>query len=131
MIEWCEYVLSGLKLEIEKIDRLLDYSYLKKEILFPAIQFSLERKYITVAESKILRRAVEVKNQELSAGDLKDIFPGKLPSAISRDISQLKKKKMLMLSHDKSRKYVISFNNSFLLRGIIDALDKNGFLPAI
>jgi len=125
--EWCEYVLSGLKREIEKIDRLLDYSYLKNTILIPAVQFSLERKYITNIESKILQRALEVKNQEISAGDLKAILK-KHPSAVSRYISQLKKEKMLMPVLNKPRKYIISFSNNFLLRGIIDALGKNGFL---
>jgi hypothetical protein len=35
LLSWCEYVLKGLRDEIEKIDRLLDYDYLKKEILIP------------------------------------------------------------------------------------------------
>ena len=39
---WCEYVLTGLKEEVEKIDKLLNYDFLKSEILIPAIQFSLE-----------------------------------------------------------------------------------------
>ncbi len=30
LLAWCEYVLKGLKQEIEKIDHLLDYGYLKK-----------------------------------------------------------------------------------------------------
>ena len=37
IIEWSEYVLSGLKTEIEKIDKLLDYKYLSKNILSKAI----------------------------------------------------------------------------------------------
>ena len=28
ILKWCEYVLKGLKVEIEKIDRLLNFDYL-------------------------------------------------------------------------------------------------------
>lgn len=38
LYEWCQYVLKGLK-EIEKIDKLLDYEYLKKEVLIPTLEF--------------------------------------------------------------------------------------------
>jgi len=59
VLEWCTCVLSGLKEEIEKIDNLLDYEYLKKEILIPTINHSLERKYINGTELKILKRVLE------------------------------------------------------------------------
>ena len=52
ILTWSEYVLKGLKEEIEKIDKLSEYSYLKKEILIPAINHSIERKYITENEGK-------------------------------------------------------------------------------
>ena len=57
--QWCEYVLTGLKKEMEKIDRLSDYSFLKTRILIPSILQSLERKFITEVESKILLHAAE------------------------------------------------------------------------
>jgi hypothetical protein len=34
ILEWCEYFLRGLKNEIEKIDSLLDISYVKKIYYF-------------------------------------------------------------------------------------------------
>ena len=61
--------------EIEKIDKLLDYDYLAKEILVPTINHSLERKYITDVEAKILRMAIEKKT--IQSSDLKEIFQGK------------------------------------------------------
>jgi Fic family protein len=54
ILAWSEYVLKGLKEEIEKIDKLSDYEFLRKEILLPTISHSLERKYITDVEAKIL-----------------------------------------------------------------------------
>lgn len=127
ILQWCEYVLKGLKEEIEKIDKLSDYNYLKKEILLPTITHSLERKYITDVEAKILKRVIE--HQVIQASDVKDIFQGKVSAEISRQIKRLIDKKMLIPEVEGGRKYVIRFDNNFLLRGIIKTLDSKGFLP--
>jgi Fic family protein len=127
MLNWCEYVLLGLKNEIEKIDRLLDYKYLLSEILVPAIDISREGQVITDAESKILKVAAE--KQIFQAADIKKLFPGKLSAEISRILRRLREKNMILTSGEHSRKYIISFNNSFLLRGIIMMLGEKGFLP--
>lgn len=127
MLKWTEYVLRGLKEEIEKVDRLADYDVLKKDILLPAINHSLERSIITDSESKVLKRAIE--KQVIQAGDVKDIFAGKLDSEVSRQLRKLIDKNMLMTEKEGSRKYIICFDNSFLFRGIIKALGEKGFLP--
>ncbi len=127
ILDWCGYVLTGLKEEIEKIDKLSDYQYLRKEILIPAITHSLERKYITDTEAKILKKVVEL--QRIQASDLKELFPGKLNAELSRQIKRLIDKKMLVPESDGARKYIIRFDNNFLLRGIIKCLGEKGFLP--
>ncbi|MDH4233096.1 MAG: Fic family protein [Nitrospirota bacterium] len=127
ILSWCEYVLKGLRDEIEKIDRLLNYDYLKEEILLPAIRYSNERKFVTDIEARILKIAIE--KQVMQAADLKNIFEGKKPSEISRNIARLKEKKMLMPIEEGTRKYVIRFDNNFLLRGIIKLLSDKNFLP--
>ncbi len=127
MLDWCEYVLGGLKAEIQKIDRLLDYSYLQKEILIPTVVDALDRKLITETESKILRRVIE--KQVIAAGDLKDLFPDKAAAEVSRQIRRLIERKMLAPQAPGSRKYVMRFNNNYLLRGIIKALSERNFLP--
>jgi len=127
LLSWCEYVLAGLREEISKIDKLLDSKFLETKILSPAITFALERKYITEIEYKILRLAA--KKQVIRAADIKQIFPKKISAEISRIIRRLKSKKMLQAEKDRSRKYVLRFDNNYLLRGIIDMLDKEKFLP--
>jgi len=112
--KWCEYVLSGLKIGIDKIDNLSNYEFLKEIILKPAIHYSLERQLIT--------------KQELNANDIKHIFKDKLPAEISRQIRKLVDKKMLQPVTENARKYVLRFDNNFLLRGIIKSLDENGFI---
>lgn len=125
ILAWCEYVLQGLKEEIEKIDKLLDYEYLAKEILLPTIDLSLARKYIIDVEAKILRKVIGKKR--ILSSDLKDIFPGKHSSEISRRIKRLLDKKML--EREGARNYGISFGNNYLLRAMIKVLGEKGFLP--
>ena len=115
MLEWCTYVLQGLKEEIEKIDRLLDYNYLREEILLPAIAFSLDRLLITELEAKILRRVVD--KQLIQAASVKDLFPRKADAQISRQLRKLIDKRMILPEREGARKYVIRFDNSYLLRG--------------
>lgn len=125
ILTWCEYVLHGLKEEIEKIDKLLNYDYLAKEILMPTINYSVERQYITDIEAKILRKAIDKK--AVQSSDLKDIFQGKHAAEISRQIKKLVNKKMLERMDFK--RYIISFGDSYLLRGVIKMLGEKGFLP--
>lgn len=42
IMTWVEYVLKGLEEEIEKIDKLSEYTFLRKEVLLPTISHSLE-----------------------------------------------------------------------------------------
>lgn len=125
--KWCEYVLNGLKAEIEKIDLLLDYRYLSKNILRKAISYSKDIGAIKDNEFKILNIAVD--KQVFQASDLKSIFPKKLSAEVSRNIRKLKDKNLIISERKNSRKYIISFKNTILLKGIIKALDDNNFLP--
>ncbi len=127
IMAWVEYVLKGLKEEIEKIDKLSDYSFLRKEILLPTIRYSLERKYITDVESKILKKVINL--QVIQAADIKEFFVGKADAEVSRQIKRLIDKKMISPEKDGTRKYVLRIDNSYLLRSIIKSLGDKGFLP--
>lgn len=127
IMAWVEYVLKGLKEEIEKIDKLSDYAFLRKEILLPTISHSLERKYITAVESKILKKVIDL--QVIQAADVKEFFVGKADAEVSRQIKRLIDKKMISPEKDGTRKYVLRFDNSYLLRSIIKSLGDKGFLP--
>lgn len=126
LIAWAEYMLAGLKIEIEKIDKLLDYNYLLNTILLPTINDAFERGYINEVEFKVLKVAVQ--KQIFQAADVSEILQ-KSSSEVSRIIRSLKEKNMLMPIQENARKYYPLFNNSKLIRSIITKLDENGFLP--
>jgi Fic family protein len=125
---WCHYVLEGLLKEIKKSDKLLDRNYLVKKILIPAFEFCLGNHSINKREFDILKLSVTKENMEFVASDIEKIIPGKLPAERSRIIRNLREKKMLVPVEDKARKYVVSFYNSYLLRGVRDSLQKEGFI---
>lgn len=126
LIAWAEYMLAGLKIEIEKIDKLLDYNYLLNTILLPTINDAFEHGYINEVEFKVLKVAVQ--KQIFQAADVSEILE-KSSSEVSRIIRSLKEKNMLMPIQENARKYYPLFNNSKLIRSIITKLDENGFLP--
>ena len=128
VLAWSEYVLSGLEREIEKIDRLRDYKYLKDNILSYVIGDSYERKLINEREQKVLTIAIE--NEEFQASDIKHLFAvGIAHTEISRFIRNMKEKKLIKPITEGARKYAINISSGYLLRGVMRALDKNDFLP--
>lgn len=128
LLHWCEYVLSGLKIEIEKIDNLLDASFLIDNILIPTIQNSFTRMLINEPELKVLLLAA--KKQVIKLADIKkQVMPKKLSPQISRFIRQMKEKGMLVPENDSQRTYVIGFSNKYLLRSLVAILGEKGFLP--
>lgn len=127
LIDWAEYVLAGLKIELEKIDKLVDYEYLHHHILLPTLEDARSNRYITEVEYNVLKVAVEKK--VIQAADLKTVLSNKSGSEISRIIRGLIEKKMLCPVRENARKYTIAFSNSLLIRSILTILDKNDFLP--
>lgn len=127
LLAWCEYVLSGLKVEIEKVKRLCDYDYVQRRILMPALDQALEREHITDMEHKIL--VIAVKKKELQSADLQELFEHKSAATRSAAIKKLVNQGMLCPFNNNKRKYYLQFRNNFLLRSIMQALDKEGFLP--
>lgn len=127
LLEWAIYMLSGLQRELSKTDRLTDYDYLKKEILLPTIGFSLDKNILNEIEAKTLILAIE--KTEIANVDINKLFPARHKSDISHLIRRLLDKNYLVPTESNKRKYTISFKNNKLVRGVIEALDKAGFLP--
>jgi len=125
---WCEYVINGLKVEIEKVNSLTDYNYVKKNILLPAIKDAAERKSISEEQAQILVIAVQ-KRVPIMSKDIVKAFPSHTNLKRSRLLSKMVALKLLKPIEPSSRKYVVSFSNSYLLRGVVEQLEVLGFIP--
>ena len=132
ILAWCEYVLEGLVEEIRKIDKLSDYIYLRDTILLPALADVFEHKLITEDEYSILLYSIRNSNFSLKAKDVQGVLEGTYsPASISIKIRQMREKGLLRSGKKGGRIYSVSFMNKYLLRGVITALEKNGFAPGL
>ena len=128
LLLWCEYVIKGLNTEIQKIDYLTDYKYVRKSILLPAVEDAIERKSISPEQAAILRLALR-KKLPIKSSDIADIMPELNSLSRTRLIGKMVKLNLLKPAAENQRKYVISFSNSYLLRGVVEQLRLLGFIP--
>ncbi|WFQ78912.1 Fic family protein [Xenorhabdus sp. SF857] len=127
--EWCIYVLGGISTELKKVDQLTNLQFLSQKILFPAITFALEKGVLSDIEAKILRKAVTT--GIIKAGDLKEVLPELKPAQITYQISKLVEQKLLEPISDNARSYTIDISHSYLIRGVIQSLRNEGFVPSL
>jgi Fic family protein len=128
-LAWSEYVLNGLLNEIHKVDKLAERDFVQNKILLPALRFALERRLITEKEFAILCAVIENAKMEVKSADLEKAIGSGSPVQRARIIGKLKERDMLNSLTTGGRIYTIKFTNNFLLRGIIDALEKQNFIP--
>lgn len=129
LTQWCEYVLGGLKVELEKVDHLAQHAYLSKQILRPAIDTALRDGRLSGDDARILHVAVE--RQIFQNSDLKKLFPQQAPSGISKKIRQLIDQRLLVSAPDSQRKYILRLTQNVLTSYIMNQLSQAGFLPQI
>lgn len=127
--QWCEYVLNGIKTEIEKIDMLLDKDFSINNIIMPALDLALDKKQINQLEYEIMRVATH--QSPFMVGNIRHLFGADESSrvAASRMLAKLRQERFIMIHPDYKHKYVLRFSNNYLLRGVMQQLDKFNLLP--
>ena len=125
--QWCTYVLSGLRDELNKVAGLADYVDLQTRVLLPAISFARQREWITTQEEAVL--ALTVKSGTVKAADLEPTMQGLNANQRTYQIRKLVEAGMLQPVSAGARQYTIGFSNNHLVRGVINALTKEGFIP--
>ncbi len=131
ILSWYNYVLTGLDEEIRKIDQLLKFNYLTKNILLPALKDCLEiKKIIDDKQHEYLKLMLtSSKKQLVKAGDFKKIF-NEENVVVSRRIKKLKKLCLLASPKNKPRFYYINLlNNRDFFRAVIHHLRENELVP--
>ena len=126
--QWCTYVLTGVRDELNKVDRLADYAHLQAKVLLPAVAFARERQHITAQEEAVL--ATTIKAGVVKAGDLEAALPGLNANQRTYQIRKLVELGMLQPIKAGARQYSIGFSHNMLLRGVVRALTHEGFIPA-
>jgi Fic family protein len=125
---WCLYVLQGVLVELNKVDQLTQYDYLKSKILVPALDYARSRALITAQEEAVL--LASVKSGIAKAADLSAAMPGLTAAQRTYQIKKLVERKMLHPINPNARQYTLGFDNSYLMRGVIHALSNENFISA-
>jgi Fic family protein len=125
---WCIYVLQGVREELQKVDRLTDFDYLKQCILNPAINFARQREWITATEEAVLVLASKL--GIVKSADLTPALPNMTSGQRTYLIKKLVSQGMLLPINEGARQYTIGFSNNYLIRGVVRALTEQGFIPA-
>ena len=129
MLGWCEYVLTGICDEISKVNRLLDHSYLSTKVLKPAIVIGRDRGLINKREEVVLKMGVE--KQHFKSSDVAKVLPLLSPRQRTHMIAKLKQSGMIRSLKEGGRQYFVAFHNNYLMRGLIQMLERENFIPAI
>jgi Fic family protein len=125
---WCTYVLTGIRDELKKVDKLVVHDTLIDTVLLPTLAYARERQLITAQENAIL--TTTIKAGTVKASDLEPAMPGLNENQRTYQIKKLVEAGMLAPTKAGARQYTIGFSNNTLLRGIIRALEDQGFIPA-
>lgn len=125
---WCVYVLQGILEELRKVDKLSDFGFLGQKIILPALHFARERQWITANEEAILQLTAGMGISK--ASDFKGLMKGLSDAQRTYQIKKLVERKLLLPISQGSRQYTIGFSNNYLMRGVINSLANEGFVPA-
>lgn len=124
LLSWCRYVLAGLKGELDKVNHLLDYPWLTRHVLEPAIVELHQKNGLSDKEKTVLLATLKspwIKNSDL------DLGVGTVQT--SRILAELRKRRLLVNAHETGRSYILGIHGSPLMRMVLRQLDRLGFLP--
>jgi len=124
---WCVYVLTGIRDELQKVNRLADYAHLQARVLLPAVQHARQRQWVTSAEEAMLTQTIRA--GVVKAGDLEAVLPGLNANQRTYQVRKLLESGMLQPIRPGARQYTLGFTHNLLLRGVVKTLTDEGFVP--
>ena len=125
---WCVYVLQGILDELRKVDMLSDFKFLAQNIILPALKLAKERQWITTTEELMLH--VALANGVAKAADFKAVTKDLTDAQRTYQIKKMVERKLLIPIETGARQYTIGFRNNYLMRGVVQALINEDFVPA-
>lgn len=127
-LSWCAFVLSGLRRELTMIDNMLNADVLFPQILEPTLTEARERNIISKIEHNVLTDIL--RSQIADSSLIRQHFPGKSASMVSQIIAGYKRRGLIApFPHPNSRRYIVKFTGPLLLRSLVNALGRGGYLP--
>ncbi len=129
LLNWCDYVLTGILEEVTKVDKLTDFEYLYGRILVPTINLGIEKGYLNKEEAKVL--SIGIKMKKFKANDLANELTGFNSRQRTHLLRKMKEERFIRPFEEGGRTYFVSFTNNYLMRSLIQILEKEKFIPPI
>jgi len=129
LLQWCEYVLTGICEEISKVNKLLDHDYSAGKVLIPALARGRSRGLISKEEESILK--IGIINNRLKALDINEVLPKFNSRQRTHMINKLKSIGLIVPIRENGREYYVNFNNKYLMHSLIEILEQEEFIPPI
>ncbi|TDP39167.1 Fic family protein [Idiomarina aquatica] len=129
VLNWCDYVLTGILHEVTKVNKLLDFAFLYRKILVPTLELAKQRGYLTKEEARVL--SIGIEKQQFKAGELDDTLDGLTLRQRTHLIAKMKDAGFIRPLKPNGRTYSVSFMNNYLMRSLIQVLEREDFIPAI
>ncbi|MFA6484447.1 MAG: Fic family protein, partial [Bacteroidales bacterium] len=98
---YIEFALEGLRDDMARMDRLLNYDVIREDILRPAFKHPLFDRVFSEQDRLIIELAMD--KQVFQAGDVRLFFPQKHPTEISKMIKWLRDKEMIIGIDENAR----------------------------
>jgi len=129
LLAWCDYFLGGLLEEINKIDKLLDTSYVRDSILTPVIKDAYGAKRISDDEYSVLRWSLNQPGFTFVSGDINTALnSNRTPLERSRMIKRMRELDIITPAYKSKQKYVIELWSDIFIVYLIAVLRKEGFV---
>jgi Fic family protein len=121
---WVQYMLQGIKTEINQIDMIIDYDFTRTKLLLPIVEQLDKTGNINRLQKEILVSCINNSECYINSNSVKTNIES---YTVAREI-----KKLLESGYLKSvspRKQTINLDNIKIKSSLAYQLEKNGFLP--
>jgi Fic family protein len=128
VLEWSQYVLEGLDLEISRSSSLADSAFVNEKILLPMLSWAREKNVINDLEIRILQRLV--RKTYIKSSDIDDFWPkGVSQVNIAKQLRSMKQRRLIVPTKPNGRVYNICLVKSAFTRGVLQQMEIQGMLP--
>lgn len=128
LLDWCAYVLVGLKQDLSRMKSLGEAAFVLDEIIRPSVEALLQSALVSAPEAAALRETGA--RGIVRAGDLSDALPGSAATR-SQAIRRLLERRLLEKMPDSPRAYRLCLTSGPLVVAVIRRLEELDFIPAI
>jgi Fic family protein len=128
VLAWAEYMLGGVKAELDKVEKLQDAEYVRSSIILPALKAARDRGRLTDQEYAML--VITAKKKAVMAKHFDNVFEKDVSHVVrSQAIRKLRDARLLRSIGENGRRYTLQLIPNTITSYVMRQLDEQGLLP--